>query len=88
MKERILVDITAAMEYVKQHVEEKTMNYANKHMEEYNSTHKRKVKEPTVDNYAIFFEGLMFEYCVDVNGYKYCYGNNMCLPIDDFIVKE
>lgn len=87
MKEHILVDITAAMEYAQKQIQERAEQEAKKHKDEYNSTHKRQIKEATVvEEPSVNFEGLSFGYAFYVNNYKGCDAGNFNVPIDDFIV--
>ncbi len=88
MKEHILVDITAAMEYAKKQIQEHAEQEAKKHKDEYNSTHKRQIKEATVEESTVNFEGLNFGFAFDVNNYKGCDAGNFIVPIDDFIVNN
>ena len=85
-KGHIYVDITAAMEYAKAHINDYAMRKANKHLDSYNATHKRKIKEPSVDDLSVNFEGLMFGYACYFNGTSYGDSGNWAIPIDDFIV--
>ena len=86
MKEHILVDITAAMEYAQKQIQERAEQEAKKHKDEYNSTHKRQIKEVTIEESTVNFEGLHFGYAFYVNNYKGCDAGNFDVPIDDFIV--
>ena len=87
MKEHILVDITAAMEYAKKQIQEYAEQEAKKHKDKYNSTHKRQIKEATVvEEPSVNFYGLNFGYGFYVNNYKGCDAGSFNIPIDDFIV--
>ena len=89
MKEHILVDITAAMEYAEKQIQEYAEQKAKENREEYNSTHKRQIKEATVvEEPSVNFEGLHFGYGFYVNNYKGCDAGNFDVPIDDFIVNN
>ena len=86
MKEHILVDITAAMEYAKKQIQEYAEQEAKKHKDEYNSTHKRQIKEATVEESTVNFDGLNFGYGFYVNNYSFGDAGSFNIPIDDFIV--
>lgn len=87
MKEHILVDITAAMEYAEKQIQEYAEQKAKENREKYNSTHKRQIKEATVvEEPSVNFEGLDFGYAFYVNNYKGCNSGNFIVPIDNFIV--
>ena len=86
MKKRVLVDITAAMEYAKKMVEEESNKMAQNKMDEYNTTHKRQIKNASVDDLNVIFGGLIFEYAYYVNGYKDGDSGSFTVPIDKFIV--
>lgn len=87
MKEHILVDITAAMEYAEKQIQEYAEQKAKDNKEEYNSTHKRQIKEATVvEEPSVNFEGLNFGYGFYVNNYSGGDAGNFNVPIDDFIV--
>ena len=89
MKEHILVDITAAMEYAQKQIQEYAEQKAKENREEYNSTHKRQIKEATVvEEPSVSFQGLHFGYAFYVNNYKGCDAGNFDVPIDDFIVND
>ena len=89
MKEHILVDITAAMEYAEKRIQEYAEQKAKEDRDEYNSTHKRQIKEATVvEEPSVNFEGLLFGYGFYVNNYKGCDAGNFIVPIDDFIVNN
>ena len=86
MKKRVLIDVTAAMEYAKKMVEEESNKMAQKKMDEYNTTHKRQIKNASVDDLNVVFDGLIFGYTYYVNGYKDGDSGNFTVPIDKFIV--
>ena len=86
MKKRVLVDITAAMEYAKKMVEEESKKMAQNKMDEYNITHKRQIKNSSVDDLNVIFGGLIFGYAYYVNGYKDGDSGSFTVPIDKFIV--
>lgn len=88
MKEHVLVDITAAAEYANKVVTEMAKENANKHLDQYNSCHKRKIKDSSVEDMTTDFDGLAFGFSYYMNGYKD--GNSGCfnIPIDEFIVQS
>lgn len=88
MKEHILVDITAAIEYANKMIEENSIKKAKEYFDEYNNTHKKKLKDVSVEDLKVTFEGLIFGYMYHINGYKCGDSANFIIPIDDFIVKE
>ena len=86
MKKRVLVDITAATEYAKKMAEEEFNKMAQNKMDEYNITHKRQIKNASVDDLNVIFDGLRFGYSYYVNAYKYGDAGSFTVPIDKFIV--
>lgn len=86
MKKRVLIDVTAAMEYAKNMVEEESNKMAQKKMDEYNTTHKRQIKNASVDDLNVVFDGLIFGYAYYVNCYKDGDSGSFTVPIDKFIV--
>lgn len=86
MKKHVLVDITAAMEYAQKQTEEYAKQKVEEDRERYNSTHVRKIKEATIDDLSVNFQGLMFSYGFYGNGYRTCDSACFNVPIEDFIV--
>lgn len=86
MGKHVLVDITAAMEYAKKYMKEYAKQKAEEQRKQYNDTHKRNIKDATVEELNVNFNGLMFGYGFYTNNYKF--GESACfnIPIDDFIV--